>query len=204
VAEMDLINVQVGDEVMMVDTQTNSENRHRVVEVMGTQARVEDGRIFWKHNGFLVVDFPAGRFRVSHPPNHDSDEDPGTKSLMDLQVGDRVVTPGRYQDWLVVQTVVKTTKAQARLEDGRTFWKKTGLFVGFSDSKMKVRPLSNETQKQVELDRERKNLVVKRGKIISQIRLGMNQMERSSFNRVQLEGLDHLAELINGIVDNFH
>jgi hypothetical protein len=124
--------------------------------------------------------------------------------LMNVQVGDKVVTTELYQDWLVIQTVVKVTKAQAVLDDGRSFWKKNGLFVGFSDSRMKVRPLNYETQKQVDLDRERKILMVERGKLISQIRLGINRMERSSFKSVDLDDLERLAELINGIVDNLN
>jgi hypothetical protein len=124
--------------------------------------------------------------------------------LMNVQVGDQVVTTGQYQDWLVIQTVVKVTKAQGFLEDGRSFWKKTGLFVGFSDSKMKVRPLNDETQKQVELDRERKDVAVKRGKLISRIRLGVDRLERSSFKSVDLDDLAKLSEVINDIVDNLN
>jgi hypothetical protein len=82
--------------------------------------------------------------------------------LMEVQVGDVVVSNERYTDYLMLHTVVKATKCKAQLQDGREFWKSTGNFVrsslsGSYNGRFKVITLTDDLQKEVDQSQARRS-----------------------------------------------
>jgi hypothetical protein len=125
--------------------------------------------------------------------------------LMEVQVGDVVVSNERYTDYLMVHMVVRSTKCKAQLQDGREFWKSTGNFVrsslsGSFDGRFQVMSLTDELQKEVDQSQARRSEAQLRSEATGKVSQHLPMIERALYGGIlYTEDMQLLASVLEHI-----
>jgi hypothetical protein len=129
--------------------------------------------------------------------------------LMQVQVGDVVVSNERYTDYLMLHKVVKSTKCKAQLQDGREFWKSTGNFVrsslsGSFDGRFQVMTLTDDLQKEVDQSQARRSEDKLRSEATGKVSQHLPMMERALYSgAMYTEDIQLLASVLEHINSRF-